>query len=708
MKQYYISEWLSETNTIDIPIHIYTMPLNEGDKRHSAGGSEAYQLSKLNNFQTVIFYEQYIASFKEIVNWDQNKYIKHDYRAINPLVNLERVLFERLVKKEIENNARKDYVIDRGMIRLKKAMPLKTNELLIYPAINLSVTVNIDGKIIMGFDYTHRFEFKETLLQLINKGSNIIKPGITVVDSNNPRSHEYSFLEIASYTAGEVSPLLKQSIVDYYKIKKTDWKLKGTNDASMVVHVKNNKGKVFPYLPHLLKLSCSFESLPNHLKKIANHTIKLSPGDKMNVLFEETIKILTLIPVLQFPKQNVRAVNLGYDVKFASNPSLKFGKEVVSNNINGGLLRGGVFSGKEALVSFFVDPILQGERKNQVGEFINLLREESEKLGVILNVSNKPRELRGKLDYDLFSSKNLSYHLKNLPDYFEGTVVVFTTEQNGELAYKPIKREFGGKQDTITQFINFKPSLLDIQKSRYHVLNILLGIYVKSGLQPWILADKLHSDCFIGLDVSHEAGKHSSGIIQVIGQDGRMIKQKSMATNEAGEKISWDSMQEIIFESIHSYEKIYGKKPGHITFHRDGFCREDLDAIKDILSSLEISFDYVEILKTINRRIAIYENKEWKTQQGLYYKKGNEGYLCSTSPSKYVGMAKPFKIVQKTKCLSFDDIVSDIYKLSFMHVHSMLKTRLPITTHYADLSSTFHNRGLVHPSSKHELALPFV
>ncbi|KYD14601.1 hypothetical protein B4168_1810 [Anoxybacillus flavithermus] len=43
-----------------------------------------------------------------------------------------------------------------------------------------------------------------------------------------------------------------------------------------------------------------------------------------------------------------------------------------------------------------------------------------------------------------------------------------------------------------------------------------------------------------------------------------------------------------------------------------------------------------------------------------------------------------------------------------MHIHSMLKTRLPMTIHYADLSSTFHNHGLIHPRSQHERALPFV
>jgi argonaute-like protein implicated in RNA metabolism and viral defense len=71
-------------------------------------------------------------------------------------------------------------------------------------------------------------------------------------------------------------------------------------------------------------------------------------------------------------------------------------------------------------------------------------------------------------------------------------------------------------------------------------------------------------------------------------------------------------------------------------------------------------------------------------------------------------MAKPIKVVQRTELLSYEQIMSDIYMLSFMHIHSMLKTRLPISIHYADLSSTFYNRGLLHPRSQHDRALPFV
>jgi argonaute-like protein implicated in RNA metabolism and viral defense len=285
---------------------------------------------------------------------------------------------------------------------------------------------------------------------------------------------------------------------------------------------------------------------------------------------------------------------------------------------------------------------------------------------------------------------------------------VITSEAASENAYTQIKREFGGKQDITTQFVIFDDALLDTTKAHYTYLNILLGIYVKSGLQPWILNEAMHSDCYVGLDVSHENKRHASGIIQIVGKDGRLLKQKSMSDNEAGEIISWETMKDIIMETVHAYKTTYGEVPAHITFHRDGLCREDLDQMQHLLSSMNIRFDYVEIIKNTNRRMATHANKQWYTEQGLAYIKANSGYLCATSPKEFVGMAQPIKVVQKTTEKPFNEIIEDVYHLSFMHVHSMLKTRLPITIHYADLSSTFHNRGMINGNTRHERSLPFV
>jgi hypothetical protein len=708
VKHYYLTEWLSSTNVKDIPLHIYKIPFKDINNRHTEGGEVAYHLRKNNNFQTLVFYDQYIAAFEELVNWGEQSYLSHNLGIINPEKSIDRTLMERLIKKEIEKKAYPHFILDKGNFRYKKEEPIHTTELSIFPSIHLDITVESSGTVVIGFEYKHQFEFNRTIASDLAS----IQPGTRIVDSSNKQAYEYIFKEVAPYKAGDQSPYLGESIISYYLRKEQYSKLNAINEGSPVVHVVSREGKVFPYLPQLLKLRCSFDQIPNHLRNLVNKTIKLSAHEKMSNLLNTVNHLVSSLEKINFPKKNVFAENLGYRVKYLPKPNLLFGGNYITSNINKGLTNGGVFKGNVAKVSFFVDPILQGNTtiKRQIKDFIDILSRQSDQLGVNLDISKKPVEIRGKLHPELFSSRELIYELKTLGKHFEGTVIVLGTEQSMVDAYIPVKREFGGRQDLVTQFVNFSPKLLDLSKSHYHIMNILLGIYVKSGIQPWILNDSLHSDCFIGLDISHENGKHTSGIIQVIGKDGRLIKQKAQVTSESGEIISWDSLQDILLDSILAYQEVYGIHPKHLTIHRDGFGREDINQVKSLLDSMNIQFDFVEVLKNNNRRMAVYEGGKWNTQQGLCYLSynGRKAYLCSTDPREFVGMAKPIKVIQRTETLSLEKIMSDIYMLSFMHIHSMLKTRLPISIHYADLSSTFYNRGLLHPRSQHEYSLPFV
>ncbi|KYD25634.1 hypothetical protein B4109_3177 [Geobacillus stearothermophilus] len=77
-----------------------------------------------------------------------------------------------------------------------------------------------------------------------------------VVDPFNRRAYYYTFVEIADYTAGQKSPFLQQSVIDYYLEKNERWKLKSVHEKTPVVHVKSRDGHLLPYLPHLLKLTC--------------------------------------------------------------------------------------------------------------------------------------------------------------------------------------------------------------------------------------------------------------------------------------------------------------------------------------------------------------------------------------------------------------------------------------------------------------------
>lgn len=89
------------------------------------------------------------------------------------------------------------------------------------------------------------------------------------------------------------------------------------------------------------------------------------------------------------------------------------------------------------------------------------------------------------------------------------------------------------------------------------------------------------------------------------------------------------------------------------------------------------------------------------------FKKENEAYLITTNPSENMGMARPLRIKKVYGNQNMDDIVKDIYKLSFMHIGSIMKSRLPITTHYADLSSIYSHRELM-PKSVDNNILHFI
>ena len=122
----------------------------------------------------------------------------------------------------------------------------------------------------------------------------------------------------------------------------------------------------------------------------------------------------------------------------------------------------------------------------------------------------------------------------------------------------------------------------------------------------------------------------------------------------------------------------------------------DIIRTKNTLYYLKIEFDYIEITKNINRRIAtISKGQEWKTIMGRCYYKDNLAFICTTKPYEGMGMAQPIRIRRVFGSLDIEKIVEDVYKLTFMHIGSLNKIRLPITTYYADLSSTYGNRGLI-------------
>ncbi len=187
------------------------------------------------------------------------------------------------------------------------------------------------------------------------------------------------------------------------------------------------------------------------------------------------------------------------------------------------------------------------------------------------------------------------------------------------------------------------------------------------------------------------------GVVQIIGHDGRALKNKIMSSPQKGEKIDNNLIKDIVYESISAYKDFYNEQPKHITFHRDGLNREDVDILETITQNTDIKFNYVEITKNINRRMAFFDalDKKYKTDRGSVYVKDKTAFITTTEPSENLGMAQPIRVKSVYGEMDIYSIVEDVYALTFMHIGSILKNRLPITTHYADLNSTYSNRGLI-------------
>ena len=101
----------------NIEIYIYKMRVRDFENKHNENYDIVKELIKLNNNPTIIFYEQYIASFIEIQNWGSEKYIDVEKRIIT-LDSNEKKILERLLLKEIKDSIDKEkYKIKHPLVK---------------------------------------------------------------------------------------------------------------------------------------------------------------------------------------------------------------------------------------------------------------------------------------------------------------------------------------------------------------------------------------------------------------------------------------------------------------------------------------------------------------------------------------------------------------------------------------------------------------
>lgn len=686
-----ITEFKNSINANNIKLYIYKMNVRDFDNRHRENYDVVKDLIRLNNNPTIIFYEQNIASFIKIENWGDKEYTDVEYRPIKLDANEAKIL-ERLLLKEIQDNVSEDrYKVIKGDIYIKKPIYYEKG-IKIERYFKLDINIDNNGDIVIGFDTKHTFEYINTLDYEIK--NNNIEVGDRVKDYYYNSGYEY--VGVAPFTISDENEYLGCSIIDYYKNKNQGYIVDKLPSDMKAVLVKS-KNNVFPYIASRLKKVCRFENLPQDVLKEFNSRVKQKTDEKMQFMVEEVISIVKNSEHIVVEKKNMMCNNIGYKVKDLKQPELLFGGKRVQKYPLYGLENFGVYESRTVNIKYFIDPNLVKNNLNfnKVIQFCKELEEFSSEVGIKLERVKVNSNINFK-EIKIDNEDIFTYELKKIVSNYNETTIVILSDEHLNQYYNIIKKTFGVGHEIPTQCISYNTLNYNDKNKNSVFLNILLGIYAKSGIQPWVLKDELNSDCFIGLDVSRENKVNKAGVVQVVGKDGRVLKTKVISASQSGEKIKLETLKEIVFEAVGSYESAYGAKPRHITFHRDGISREELENLKVTMSNLDILFDYIEITKGINRRIAtISDDKKWKTILGRGYYKEDYAFICTTKPYEGIGMAQPLRIKRVFGNLDIGKIVEDAYKLTFMHVGAINKIRLPITTYYADLSSTYGNRELI-------------
>ena len=700
-----ITEFKNELKSSDIKIWIYTLPVKDLDKKHRENYDNIKFLKKENKDILIIeFNENLIGSFDEIKNWGEIKYTKGEYRNIQANISTERKLLERMLLQEIRQSSDKSkYEIinnEKNCVYIKQALLNKDN-IILKRKINFDVNINEGKNIIVGFDLSHSYDYKNTLAEELN----IVKSGDKVKDYYN--HIVYEFVSVADFSISDVNEYMQCSIIDYYKNKNQSYIVDKLNPKTKAVLVSKNKN-IFPYIPNRLKRVCDYGNLESRILKECSEHTKLSAHKKMKLSIDITEDVLVNSQYTKFNKKNMLIENLGYKKHTLPKPRFIFGNSKKHSSILYGLPENGSYENREINIMYFIDPnILKNKSKyDKMLKFSLNLEQFSKDMGVVLNRQKSNVSFKS---INIDNKDKFECDIRRIVDNYKNPVIVIMDDENCEKYYSSIKKIFGNKHNIATQFISFSTLNYNEKNKNAVLLNILLGIYGKSGIQPWILDGKLTADRYIGLDVSRENKLNTAGIIQIVGKDGRILKSKSLTSPQSGEKINTDTIREIFYEAVASYEKIYNEYPKHIVIHRDGISREELDILKETAKNLDIKFEYVEITKNVNRRIATFKTSDglWETEMGSYYTKENFAYIVTTNPYEKIGMAKPLRIKRVHGEQTMDKIVEDVYKLSFMHIGSILKSRLPVTTHYADLSSTYGNRELM-PNNIDSNALHFI
>ncbi len=499
---YIFTEIINDLNAKDIEIYMYDLGVNDIDEKYSENYNTIRLLNTINKPQVIIFHQNYIASFEKIEIWNDIKYINCENRIINCEFGHERKILEKLILKSIAFNMDKSlYREHKNNIYLKEPVPVQNKEFKFNRGLAFDVNVNEFGEIIIGFESKHEIQSVENIVNDLKNGS--LKKDDEVKDY---LGYTYKFIKEADFTISEVNSYLNKSIKQYYADKKINI-LEKVNDNLKAVLVETSNKKIYPFSPTLLFRTTSLDNLPSDAFNDFNKIVKLKTDEKVRFTIGTAIRLLKLSPYIKVTPKNTVITNLNYELLRLNAPQLLFGNNNISDSIFKGLKNYGVYQRQSLDIYYFIDgTILLDKNKSQkLVTFCKNLESYSKQIGVSLNCIPMNKEINFRT-IDITNPDKFEFEIKEISKKYKGLTIFILEEKYMQMYYNFIKRNFGYYLNIATQGVSFNTVLKSVGAGEKYVFsNILLGIYGKSGIQPWVLKNRLHSDCFIGLDVSRGA-----------------------------------------------------------------------------------------------------------------------------------------------------------------------------------------------------------
>ncbi len=563
---------------------------------------------------------------------------------------------------------------------------------------DFTVKIASDCKVQLWLNIRSEFETDKTIYNLLQAGE--IVEGLEV--SNNWGGGENGVItsvgpETVVDNLPELKPLNQYMIENRHQDKIAD-----CPDDSPVIRVRLHNKKKLYYYPQSLKPVVTLERIahddPAFSRKLEKFTkLDMKSRQKIAEEFLSDIGTLSALNGISFVPVYADAERIGFREQKVDCPAIICGNgRKLSYDKQAMVFANGFYKQPDKPVRF---AYFYPAGKEQLMRSFSIAMTDFLQKGKLFGDSRFLRsglmesELKATCakEYELGDPLNYKKMVRSLPEdeKCDIAIVLVPTEEDETNPYSTFKTAWAEK-NIPSQMISIKTAEMFERKDSnavWFMQNIALGIFAKSGGIPWIVDDVPGDiDCFVGIDVATlEKGIHYPTCATVFDKNGRPVSFYKPKKAQKGEKINVEILQEIYDEVLLGYEEATGTTLKNIVIHRDGFSNEDAEWYANYFGRKGIDYSVIEVKKFVSSKmLRDVDGKVVNPVCGDTIINDDEAYIVTTDIKDGRASPRPLHIKRQVGDIPMETVVRQVLALSCMHFGATKKSRLPVTTYYAD------------------------